>query len=653
VTARPSAQLESPSPGLDHVRSLDGMRGLAVVLVFLFHLGVPGFAAGFLGVDVFFVLSGFLITSLLLAEMQATGRVSVTRFWARRVRRLMPALAVLLLVVGAVTARTATFSERTSMRGDMLATTTYVANWHLIQTSSYFANTGDPNPLQHTWSLAIEEQFYLVWPLLLLLAVWLLKRPRAVVGTLAVAGAVTSAVALGWLFSRAGVDRAYMGTDARIFEPLIGALGAVLVAGPRGRRFAGRFGALPTLVGAAGLVACLFLVRPETSPYFLGGAVAVSLCTVMMIAPMWVGRAGGPGRWFSWKPVAWLGLISYGVYLWHWPVLLWLKEPGSHGFDALARGVACVALTIGIATVSFYLIERPIRRGGWARIRPFRRERVQTGVVLAAVPLVMLALTYTSVEATVVPRPPPGQTVVMLTGDSVPLRLWPTLEQVTSRRGWRIVSAAVGACPVSGEIHPLSLDPDHLSTPCGHVPPAQDRMIRSDHPNIVVWWDRWSLSDFLLPSGHTVHSNSPQFWNMRAARLDSTVQRLTRDGAFVVFVATEPPGEGVITRCHPGHCAAWIRFQIDHYSDVTTHWNQMLRAYARTHPSLAAFVSITSIICHTQTSPCNDLIAGHPARPDGTHYEGAGAQRAATALMNLLAPIVARHPAASVRRPQP
>jgi peptidoglycan/LPS O-acetylase OafA/YrhL len=151
-----------------HVRALDGMRAIAVLLVLLFHLRIPWFRAGFLGVDVFFVLSGFLITSLLLEEIRRTGRVSLPEFWARRARRLLPAVVLVLLVLSLTTSMTTTYTERPSVRGDLLATTGYVANWRLISTSSYFADTGVDSPVEHTWSLAIEEQFYLAWPLLVL-----------------------------------------------------------------------------------------------------------------------------------------------------------------------------------------------------------------------------------------------------------------------------------------------------------------------------------------------------------------------------------------------------------------------------------------------------------------------------------------------------
>src|SRR5207249_4767268 len=155
---------ERQAPALDHVRALDGVRAIGVLLVFLFHLNVIGFSAGFIGVDVFFVLSGFLITSLLLAEMNKTGKIKLSAFWARRARRLLPALVLVLVVVALVTMETATFSERASMRGDLVSTTLYVANWHFIHTASYFNNTGVISPLQHTWSLSIEEQFYVLWP---------------------------------------------------------------------------------------------------------------------------------------------------------------------------------------------------------------------------------------------------------------------------------------------------------------------------------------------------------------------------------------------------------------------------------------------------------------------------------------------------------
>jgi peptidoglycan/LPS O-acetylase OafA/YrhL len=632
---------ERERPSLGHVRALDGLGGVAVLLVLLFHLNVFGFGSGYLGVDVFFVLSGFLITSLLLAEAHRTGRIAVVTFWARRVRRLMPALVILLFVVAMVTARTATFSQRASMRGDLLSTTTYMANWHFITASGYFRNTGTTSPLQHTWSLAIEEQFYLVWPLLLALLIPIVRRPRLTAGTVAAIGVVLSGVVLALLWSGEGVDRAYMGTDARIFEPLVGALGAVLVAGPRAAERIERFGTPLVTIGSLGLIAGLSVIRAESPVYFLGGGVVISIFTVMLIAPLWVGKGGALGRVFAWRPLAWLGVVSYGVYLWHWPLLTWLGFGEARGADAVLRGSLAVVLTVGVAALSYYAIERPIRIGRRSPRRTLISRRWEPIVVLAAVPLVMLAVASTSISATVVPPPSPGVPVILLTGDSVVLRLETALERAVPR-GWRIVSAARGACAVTGEQPSRDSGvPVQERKKCPEAPGFQDALIRQMHPDIVVWWDRWSLSSYVTADGKTVVSGSARFWRLRRAALELAVQRLTKHGAIVVFVATEPPGKGMLSRCG-SHCDAWIRFQIDHYQDITSRWNQTMLDYAEQHPDRAAFVSITDMVCRVDKSLCNDLIDGVPARPDGTHYEGAGQKRAAATLLDLLTPILAR-----------
>jgi len=614
-----------------HVGALDGMRGVAVLLVFLFHLNIVGFAAGYLGVDIFFVLSGFLITSLLLAEMQEKGKIAVSAFWARRVRRLMPALVLLLLVVALITHSTATFSQLSALRGDMLATIAYVANWHFIAASSYFNNTGTISPLQHTWSLGIEEQFYLVWPLLLALILPVTRRPRLTVGALATIGAVLSGAALALLWSPGSVDRAYMGTDARIFEPLIGAMGAVLVTGPVGRAWVERLVTPLIAVGSLGLIAGLVMIRPETSLYYYGGAIAISILTVMVVAPLWVGQSGGLHRPFEWRPLAWLGVVSYGVYLWHWPMMVWLHLPGTVGRERLVRGSLVVALTVGIAALSYYLVERPIRVG-WHkdRVRTPRKEAWRRRRVLLTVPAVMLIASAVSVAATAVPPPPPGVPVIMLTGDSVVLRLGAALERAAATRGWRVISAARGGCAVSAE-----------QQHCQEVITDQDTLIRTMHPDVVLWWDRWSLADFVTPAGERVPSGTSRFWKLRRAALATTVERLVRGGATVVFVGTEPPGVGRASICTQQRCNPWVRFLIEHYDDITSKWNGIMKSYAEQNPDLATFVSVTDVICKSDVTLCDDLIDGVPARPDGTHFEGAGEQKVVTALLDLIAPVLA------------
>ena len=639
----------------EHVGALDGMRGIAVLLVILFHLRVPGFRAGFVGVDIFFVLSGFLITSLLLEEVRRTGRVSLPGFWARRARRLLPALVLVLLTVGVVTSMTATYTERASMRGDLLATTGYVANWHFIETSTYFADIGVDSPLEHTWSLAIEEQFYLLWPLLVSAVAAVGVRARAGVGTVAVVGVIASAGLLALLWAPGDVERAYMGTDARIFEPMLGAAGAAFVASPGGRARIARAGRWVLAAGAAAVCIGLVTITPGDRGYFLGGAVLISAGTLAIMAPLWVGAGGVIARSFlSWRPLVWIGVVSYGAYLWHWPVTLWLgvRDPG---VDALVlRQIAAALLTFGIAAVSFSIVERPIRSGTFlaARRAPAgsrgRRGngalRSRTAVTLAAVPITLVGVAGASLGLTRVPPIDAGEPVVMMVGDSVPARLGAPLERAFAEEGWRFVSAALGGCPPTGE---TPVRPDGTPWP-GSVPGCraevvkrQDALLGSADPDVVIWWDRFSVSGFRDLDGVVVPAGSDRFWSMRLDALGDAVRRLGARGAIVVLVGAEPPAESVLDRCAVLGCD-WPLFQIAHYEDVTVPWNAMLRDYAEGHPERSAFISVTDVVCREEVAPCDDRIGGITARRDGVHYEGAGEEAVIDALLRLLGPSMER-----------
>jgi peptidoglycan/LPS O-acetylase OafA/YrhL len=636
-----------------HVRALDGMRAIAVLLVILFHLRVPGFRAGFVGVDVFFVLSGFLITSLLLEEVRRTGRVSLSAFWARRARRLLPALVLVLLTVGVVTALTATYTERASVRGDLLTTTGYVANWHFIDTSSYFADIGVDSPLEHTWSLAIEEQFYVLWPLLVFGVAATGLKPRTGIGLLALLGAGVSLSLLVVLWSPGGVERAYMGTDARIFEPLLGAAGAVFVASAGGRARLERAGRWVPMAGAAGLVAGLVTITPGGRGYFFGGALLVSLATLAIVASLWVDAGGSSHPLLSWKPLVWIGVVSYGAYLWHWPVTLWLQVREPAVDDLLLRRLAAGFITFGLAASSFYALEQPIRSGSLPVVRRGRRTarkgtdpvRRRTVATLVAVPITLLGVAGVSLAVTRVPPISEGEPVMMIVGDSVPARLGTAFERAFDAEGWRFVSAALGGCPPTGET-PVRADvtawPGVIPGCRVEVPRRQDALVNMADPEVIVWWDRFSVSGFRGWDGAYVAAGSPRFWSLRLAALDTTVRRLGARGAIVVFVATEPPAQSVLDRCREVGCD-WPHFQIAHYEDVTLRWNTMMRDYARDRPEMAGFISITDVVCREDTAPCDDRIEGVTARRDGVHYEGAGEEAVIEALLERLGPFMERY----------
>jgi peptidoglycan/LPS O-acetylase OafA/YrhL len=360
---------------------LDGLRALAVLAVIAYHEQFSWAPGGLLGVGVFFTLSGFLITSLLVGEWAAAGRVRLGDFWLHRARRLLPALFVMLAVVTAWV----TLADRArlaSLRGAVGASAAYFSNWYLIaRNQSYFARFAPPAPLDHLWSLAVEEQFYLLWPLLLVAGlIWLRRRGSAtawlIVPTLVLTAA--SAFAMVRLY-QPGMDptRVYEGTDTRAFGLLIGAVLALAWPSP-GKRGAhtGPRTRSRVLLDAAGLagLACIGLLIWRVGEYsafaYRGGLVLLSVATAAVVAATaYPGSIVGLA--LGWGPLRWIGVRSYGIYLWHFPVIVLTSQANTKPSLALA-GLQIVA-SILLAALSWELIEEPIRQGAighaWTRLR--------------------------------------------------------------------------------------------------------------------------------------------------------------------------------------------------------------------------------------------------------------------------------------------
>jgi len=360
-----------------HLPALDGLRALAILGVMAYHLGLGWAAGGYLGVDLFFVLSGFLITSLLLEEWCESARIRLGAFWGRRARRLFPALLIVLMAVSVYAVVNGRFStpstggaaiDLSGLRGDGLSTLFYFANWHAIYVhQSYFTQFSTPSPLQHTWSLAIEEQFYLVWPLVIVLLLRWARRSWRRVGTgLCVVGALASAAAMAALY-HAGSDpsRVYYGTDTRAFDLLVGAGLAMLCAGrvQPGQRARS---ALHVVAPAAVVVLAVFWVSAgtagmPTSFMFRGGFLLCALLAALVIADARLVEPGPLGRLLAFRPLRWIGMISYGLYLWHWPIIVYLDQART-GLSGATLDVARIGLTFALSTLSYYLVELPIRR---------------------------------------------------------------------------------------------------------------------------------------------------------------------------------------------------------------------------------------------------------------------------------------------------
>jgi peptidoglycan/LPS O-acetylase OafA/YrhL len=464
----------APRPVLTRQPALDGLRGVAVSAVVAFHL--EHLSGGFLGVDLFFVLSGFLITSLLLVEFEGRRRIDLGRFWSRRARRLLPAL-ILLLAGLALLIAVKTLHQSAGFRGDALSTLGYVANWHaMARDTGYWDLFAQPSPLDHMWSLAIEEQFYMLWPPLVLGLLVLARRRagagRRVVVGVAGAGAAASFAVLALTWTATDTSRAYYGTDARVGPTLLGAaLAALLTAGRQHPAVAAdaavpedRIGGPPRPTGgwrapAAGFAALAFLlwsfaeVRGTEPAYYRGGLTAFALAAVVVVAVVVRGRAGPLGAVLGFAPLRWLGIISYGVYLWHWPVIVY-ATPERTGLDGWVLDAACVAVTLALAIASFVLIERPIRRGALrGGLRGLQAPLALGGAVAAVTALVVVATVGAPSQSDVtvvasadedasdfptraVPESVPSRSPrILLVGDSGPIFLGPALAAEAAKDG--------------------------------------------------------------------------------------------------------------------------------------------------------------------------------------------------------------------------
>ena len=649
---------------------LDGLRAVAVLGVLVYHLNRNWLPGGFLGVDIFFVLSGYLITMLLLNEHRKTGRIHLPTFWARRIRRLLPALLVLLVVMVILIDLGGDPLAQGQARGDLLSTLFYFANWRFIAAGqSYFTQFLAVSPDRHTWSLAIEEQFYLFWPIVAALVLTRFRERTlgVVAGTVGLASALWMVV----IFNPSDPSRAYYGTDSRIFEILIGALLAVALAGslrPRietiGRRLAP--------VGLVVIAAAFLWLADDNSFYYRGGAVILSLAAASLIAGL---EAGSPiDRLLSVRPMVMIGLVSYGMYLWHFPIITFTNEwVGPTSTPAIA--LLAVALTFAVTAVSFVVVETPIRRRGLLlgyKLTPARLARVvpvASGVVAA----IIVAATangivnpnwdavnnmpsgiaiYTPAPAASgaatptadAPTAPPGQSpgaptstpaaptprpigsagwTVGVIGDSVMASAVPGLQAESSRRGWSLLSAAVPSCPVGYKpLYDTGGAPSPALGTCDVVTKLHDEILAA-HPDVVVWHDLQSVlarksadGQLLLPGTVAWKTDLFQEWTL-------VLDRFLGEGIPVVVVM--PPQRSQQTLGCQGvaeqaRCET-IQKQDSIIRAATRQWFDSLGGLAGVY-----MIQVDSLLC-PQGVPCPGQINGIDVRLPGydqTHFSAAG-----------------------------
>jgi peptidoglycan/LPS O-acetylase OafA/YrhL len=633
------------SSGFSYRPALDGVRAFAVLSVLAYHLRYGWAAGGFLGVDTFFVLSGYLITSLLIVEHARKGAISLGGFWLRRAKRLLPAVLVVLYVVGAYAALVAHSDRLTLLRRDSLATLLYVANWHFIRSgASYFDLLAEPSPLRHMWSLAIEEQFYLAWPLIVFGCLRLARGRHRVLATVAVAGAAASIAVMAVQYRAADPSRAYFGTDARAHSLLIGALAALVLAhwAPSGRRAAAGL-QVAGLAGAGAVLWSYWRVSDTGHVFYRGGSPLFDLCVAVVIAAAVQGGVSPLRSVLSRQPLRWIGQVSYGLYLWHWPMIVWLT-PQRVGVDGLGLDAVRVAATFAVTAVSYYVVERPIRFG----VRPARRVVMGAAGAMALCAAVLVGATtgattnrfevkattrldpetvrkhsrpaeidrrtVEEIERKVEPpadvAPPPWVHKVAMVGDSVAVSISDGLNAAFDREGITFTSSAFPGCGIAaGFMLDDKGQPFEWSAPCEKgVAAVQEGVARDDRPDIVLWHSTWEMAGRRGPNGEWLRPKTAAHRAALLGDMEAAFDRVTAAGARVVFLLPAPVAENPRRPADTGK------------DGKLAYYDSVIREFVGRHPGRATYVDLTPIVC-PGGMPCPAVVDGVRLRPeDGGHF---------------------------------
>jgi peptidoglycan/LPS O-acetylase OafA/YrhL len=359
---RPVEALESGTLDGDHAfrGDVEGLRALAVALVILAHAAVPGFSGGFVGVDVFYVISGFVITGVLLRRIESTGRLSFLDFYGRRARRILPAAGLVLLVTVVMSYHYLGFLRGAMIADDARWASTFLANVHFAaRDTNYFGGQFPPSPLQNYWSLSVEEQFYLIYPLLLVLCLRLVRRGRPRTVTAAVT-AVVIVLSLTWSIHATAVNSAtaYFSSATRAWELALG--GFISATTHWWRRLPPLVSSVASWVGLVGVGLATVFFSSRTS--YPGDAALLPVLGAGLVIVGGAGRARGAAAvLLARAPARWVGKISYSLYLWSWPLLTLATQNSTNGLSLADRALTILGSLIA-ASATYYLVENPLRR---------------------------------------------------------------------------------------------------------------------------------------------------------------------------------------------------------------------------------------------------------------------------------------------------
>lgn len=596
------------------VSELDGLRGIAVAAVVAFHLGY--LEGGYLGVDLFFVLSGFLITGLLLKRGPAEPG-ALSDFWQRRVRRIVPALALLIGAICAYTGLVADEATRFDIRDKGVAAIFWLVNWHDITTAdSYWDLFDAPSATAHLWSLAVEMQLYLLWPVVV---VWAFRRGgTALVGRIALVAAASSAALAVFLSANgSSLDRVYLGTDTRAAALLLGAAAACYQ--DRRRSDSEPLPRIPDVAAlpVIAVIALMWFGLDGRSDLLGRGALgAHSAASAVLVLAVSGGGSGWPGRALRWGPLVGLGKISYGVYLWHWPAIVWLDSDLT-GLDGAALVALQLGATLSVSLLSWTFLETPILR----RQSTVGKTLGTTLATTTFLGLLLVGATWGAREPTRTldtgeTSPDDPRPTALVVGDSLALNLSTAISSMEPAAPFRLVGEVYPGCTlVDRGTEQLGPDGMRDAVGCGPHSDAEAALAagvaRADPDLVIVI--------FALPDvpehesdGQMVHACVDGGGSLRDEQLDELVR--AAGDVPVMFLTTPVPGEG-----KTGEVAQTIAgLDPDILEDRIVCHNAALSRLAERYPQSVTLLDLADRTCPMRPCPAGD----EARRPDGVHLAG-------------------------------
>ena len=655
--------------GFAHIPALDGLRGLAVLAVVLYHFLPDLVPAGFIGVDVFLVLSGFLITSLALVEVDRSGSMSIRGFFGRRARRLIPA-AVATVIVVVIAARILDGDAmQASLRGQAVASLGYVANWwSIVQNNSYQATFGGESPLNHFWSLAVEEQFYLFFPAAFVGLALLLGRSRRservphVLLICATVGAVVSAVLMSVLHDpMKDPSRPYLGTDTRSQALFVGiALACIVKIGPRlidHRRSR-------AIIAVAGGVSIAFLalvaIRSDFHDSWLydGGFLLIALATAAIILSS-VASNSPVTRILHSSALRTLGLVSYGLYLWHWPIKVFVTSsrlglPDTTAGDVELFAIRCAA-TAAATALSWYLIETPFRRRRPTGVEAKGSSPLRLTGYLAA-PLLAIALVWivaappavapTTSSADVAPASTAsaaatGPLEILWYGDSVAWTLGGGIVRFPWPDGYDspfdpsqivIWNKGVAECPLL-DLPSRNFNATRDGNSCRAWTDKQSDAIETFAPDVISWSGALRDTYDVNVDGSWVEFGSPAWESMYDDSLEGVREFANRSGALFMLLG-QPDVLGSRSERKEASMLPENVWRFDRLREIQ-------RRFAESHPSDTIFVDLQPLLCPEDTC-ITTAPDGTVVRPDLIHFSIDGARLMAPKITDAIEQAVAR-----------